>query len=320
MKELLVILAQLESLLASGEAIALATVVHVDGSAYRRPGARMLIDSNGNWWGGISGGCLEGDLLKKAQLAMHQQAIKRITYDTREDDPFQLGIGLGCQGLIEIVIDPIRTNIERTFTLVKSIVESGKPQFIQTVWNDTEFSIQALNDAIAGWDEASLTFTEYLPARTRIWVVGNQFDACSLIELCLTLAWEVHWVGNTNKMRKDVQQRVRACYDWDQVHGLQPSDCLVLMTHDFDRDVSFMNQYIADQSFQYIGILGPSKRFDRLKKQLQHNLVSDISTPVGLDIGAEGPDEIAIAVVAEILAHQNKRDGQRLKFRSTTIH
>ena len=174
--------------------------------------------------------------------------------------------------------------------------------------------------AFPGWNEASQTFTEYLPARTRIWVVGNQFDACSLIELCLTLAWEVHWVGNTNKMRKDVQQRVRACYDWDQVHGLQPSDCLVLMTHDFDRDVSFMNQYIADQSFQYIGILGPSKRFDRLKKQLQHNLVSDISTPVGLDIGAEGPDEIAIAVVAEILAHQNKRDGQRLKFRSTTIH
>ena len=78
MKELMVILKQLEILLNSKEFMALATVVHVDGSAYRRPGARMLIDSNGNWWGGISGGCLEGDLLKKATLAMHHQSIKRI--------------------------------------------------------------------------------------------------------------------------------------------------------------------------------------------------------------------------------------------------
>ena len=320
MKELLVILAQLKTFLSSGETIALATVVHVDGSAYRRPGARMLIDSNGNWWGGISGGCLEGDLLKKAQLAMHQQTIKRITYDTREDDPFQLGIGLGCQGLIEIVIDPIRLNIEKTFNVLKSAIESGKPQYIQSEWNDSGFSVHALTDCASGWNESKQIFTEFLPARTRIWVVGNQFDASSLIELCLTLAWEVHWVGNTNKMRKDVQQRVRACYEWDQVHGLLASDCLVLMTHDFERDVAFVNKYIANQSFQYIGILGPSKRFERLKKQLHHNLVSDISTPVGLDIGAEGPDEIAIAIVAEILAHQNKRDGQRLKYRSTTIH
>ena len=77
MKELMLILAKLSEFLKSGESIALATVVHVEGSAYRRPGARMLIDSNGNWWGGISGGCLEGDLLKKATLAMHQQTIKR---------------------------------------------------------------------------------------------------------------------------------------------------------------------------------------------------------------------------------------------------
>jgi xanthine/CO dehydrogenase XdhC/CoxF family maturation factor len=94
MKELIQILGQLNRLLQSGESFALATVVFVDGSAYRRPGARMLIDEQGNWWGGISGGCLEGDLLKKAQMAMRQQTIKNITYDTREDDPFQLGIGL----------------------------------------------------------------------------------------------------------------------------------------------------------------------------------------------------------------------------------
>jgi xanthine/CO dehydrogenase XdhC/CoxF family maturation factor len=280
----------------------------------------MLIDSNGNWWGGISGGCLEGDLLKKAQLAMLQQKIKRITYDTRDDDPFQLGIGLGCQGLIEIIIDPIRDHIQQIFTVLQSQIYLGKGQFLQTEWSKEKFSISKLDLATPGWDESSQIFTEYLPARTRIWIVGNQFDACSLIELCLNLAWEVHWVGNIAKMRNDIRAKVQASYEWDSVVEMLSSDCIVVMTHDFDRDVQFINQYIGDKTFNYLGILGPTKRFERLNKQLITNLVSDISTPVGLDLGAEGPDEIAVAVVAEILAVQNKRTGQRLKFRESTIH
>jgi xanthine/CO dehydrogenase XdhC/CoxF family maturation factor len=320
MKELLVILAQLERLLQSKTTFALATVVHVDGSAYRRPGARMLIDSEGNWWGGISGGCLEGDLLKKAQLAMLQQKIKRITYDTREDDPFQLGIGLGCQGLIEIMIDPIREHIQQVYEVIKLQIDSGKGQFALSDWSNGNFSMSILDQAYPGWEESSQVFTEFLPPRTRIWIVGNQFDACSLIDLCVNLAWEVHWVGNTAKMRKDIRAKVQAIYEWDLVEGMLSSDCVVLMTHDFDRDLQFINQYIGSKAFHYLGILGPTKRFERLDKQLVMKLVSDISTPIGLDLGAEGPDEIAVAIVAEILAVQNKRTGQRLKYRKSTIH
>jgi len=320
MKELLVILAQLERLLQLKTTFALATVVHVDGSAYRRPGARMLIDSEGNWWGGISGGCLEGDLLKKAQLAMLQQKIKRITYDTREDDPFQLGIGLGCQGLIEIMIDPIREHIQQVYEVIKLQIDSGKGQFALSDWSNGNFSMSILDQAYPGWEESSQVFTEFLPPRTRIWIVGNQFDACSLIDLCVNLAWEVHWVGNTAKMRKDICAKVQAIYEWDLVEGMLSSDCVVLMTHDFDRDLQFINQYIGSKAFHYLGILGPTKRFERLNKQLITKVVSDISTPVGLDLGAEGPDEIAVAIVAEILAVQNKRTGQRLKYRKSTIH
>jgi len=320
MKELMLILAKLSEFLKSGESIALATVVHVEGSAYRRPGARMLIDSNGNWWGGISGGCLEGDLLKKATLAMHQQTTKRITYDTREDDPFQLGVGLGCQGLIEILIDPIRENIEQTFEVLKQAVDSSEANFICTQWSGTNFHCRLQDKAEIGWNEEEQIFTEYLPARTRLWVVGNQFDACSLIELCLNLAWDVRWVGNTQKMRKDIVKRVTASYDWDSVGGINSSDYVVMMTHDFDRDVEFINQYLVGNTFQYVGILGPTKRFDRLQKQINGKLVTDIASPIGLDIGAEGADEIAVAVVAEILAVQRNRNGQRLKFRESTIH
>lgn len=322
MKELIQILGQLKRLLNSGESFALATVVFVDGSAYRRPGARMLIDENGNWWGGISGGCLEGDLLKKAQLAMRQQTIKNITYDTREDDPFQLGIGLGCQGLIEIIIDPIREHVEQVSEQLKMCLDSGLAYTLQSTWEGPNFSIQAVIDKSGSFTQQGnkQIFVEHIPANTRIWIVGNQFDAISLIQLCQQLAWEIHWVGNKLKMNPTVRDSVQACYDWNEDLPVRNTDCLVLMTHDFDRDVEFLrNQYAVDR-WSYVGILGPNKRMDRILKQIPTLEVNLLSSPIGLDIGAEGPDEIAISIVSEILAVKNGRNGQSLKYKKGSIH
>src|SRR3990170_538563 len=90
-----------------GRQTALATVVHVEGSSYRRPGARMLITDDGKLTGAISGGCLEGDALRKAQLVMMQQKPMLVTYDTTAEDDAKLGVGLGCNGIIHILIEPI---------------------------------------------------------------------------------------------------------------------------------------------------------------------------------------------------------------------
>jgi xanthine/CO dehydrogenase XdhC/CoxF family maturation factor len=322
MKELIQILSQIKRLLNSGESFALATVVFVEGSAYRRPGARMLIDENGNWWGGISGGCLEGDLLKKAQLAMRQQTIKNITYDTREDDPFQLGVGLGCQGLIEIIIDPIREHIELVANQLNFCLESGLSHTLKSTWEGSNFTIIAVADSRGSFIQEgnNQVFVEHIPANTRIWIVGNQFDAISLIQLCQQLAWEIHWVGNKLKMNSTVRDTVHACYDWEDNLAARNSDCLVLMTHDFDRDVSFLkNQYMANK-WSYVGILGPNKRMERILKQIPTLQVNLLSSPIGLDIGAEGPDEIAISIVSEILAIKNGRNGHSLKHRKGSIH
>lgn len=322
MKELIQILGQLKRLLNSGESFALATVVFVEGSAYRRPGARMLIDQNGNWWGGISGGCLEGDLLKKAQLAMRQQTIKNITYDTREDDPFQLGIGLGCQGLIEIIIDPIREHINQVAEQLNWCLESGISHTIQSSWEGSNFTIKVVADIGGSFthEGSKQVFTEHIPANMRIWIVGNQFDAISLIELCQQLAWEIHWVGNKLKMNPTVRDSVQACYDWDDDLSVRNTDCLVLMTHDFDRDVEFLGKHYIANKWSYVGILGPNKRMDRILKQIPSLEVNLLSSPIGLDIGAEGPDEIAISIVSEILAVKNGRNGQSLKHKKGSIH
>src|SRR5271165_716357 len=87
---------------------ALATVVRVEGSSYRRTGARMLVTDDGIWVGGISGGCLEGDALKRARLAITKSEPSLITYDTTEDDAYQIGVGLGCNGIIDVLFTPLQ--------------------------------------------------------------------------------------------------------------------------------------------------------------------------------------------------------------------
>src|SRR3954462_2259440 len=109
MKELRDIVKAFDAATKAGKRTALATVVHVEGSSYRRPGARMLVTDDGVLTGAISGGCLEGDALRKALLVMQQQKPMLATYDTTDEDDAKLGIQLGCNGIVHILIEPINT-------------------------------------------------------------------------------------------------------------------------------------------------------------------------------------------------------------------
>ena len=107
MKEIKAIIKAYDTIEPATTKAALATVVRVVGSSYRRTGARMLVMDNGIWVGGISGGCLEGDALKRARLAMSKSVSTLITYDTTEDDTYQIGVGLGCNGVIDVLFTPL---------------------------------------------------------------------------------------------------------------------------------------------------------------------------------------------------------------------
>jgi len=321
MKELILVIQQVKVLQQAGLKFVLATVVRVDGSAYRRPGARMLIAEDGNWWGGISGGCLEGDILKKAQLALFSQSYKSITYDTREEDPFALGIGLGCQGVIEIFINPFQDQInELVSTLEKHL--AGNVAHTLAISYSNAFQI-TMNDADdshgCSWENE--LFTEYLPAPMTVWVFGNQFDAQGFIQQANALAWRVNWVGILAKMSTDL--RVHDRFGYEELWPIQSTDYLVMMTHDLEKDVKILEKLLlAPIKPAYVGILGPKKRFDKLQNHFKEDLVTllPISTPIGLDIGAEGPEEIAISIISEILSTKNNRNGQRLSLRDRAIH
>jgi xanthine dehydrogenase accessory factor len=127
-----------------GKRSALATVVHLDGSAYRRPGARMLFTEDGKLTGAISGGCLEGDALRKAQLVMVHRKPMLVTYDTTDDDDAKLGVGLGCNGIISILIEPVNAEDENNpIALLKTVLAKRQSAALVTLFSLKQKTSQA---------------------------------------------------------------------------------------------------------------------------------------------------------------------------------
>jgi xanthine dehydrogenase accessory factor len=143
MKELQDILRAYEEAEREGKQTALATVVHLEGSAYRRPGARMLVTEDGKLTGAISGGCLEGDALRKAQLVMVQKRPMLVKYDTTDDDDAKLGVGLGCNGIITILIEPVyHTDENNPIAFVRSVLSKRQSAVLATLFSLADKSMQ----------------------------------------------------------------------------------------------------------------------------------------------------------------------------------
>jgi len=277
---------------------------------------------------------------------MMNQSIQMVQYDTREDDPFELGVGLGCNGLIDIMIVPHQSyllafleTLEAHFhhtaesillsTVSKIDITQHQMSPIQACpsfllheeWNSCVQSGSSIFKEM----ESHYYFLERVAPKSRIWIFGHSFDSLKLIELCEWIGWEVHWVGNPTKMPKSHQSKVIKVYGWEDSRDLVPSDHLVLMTHDFDRDVHVLTDLISVISpNQYVGILGPHKRMDKLQNALggllSNELRSQFYSPIGLDLGAEGPYEIAMSIISEILSVTSCREIQSLRDRKGSIN
>src|SRR5215469_17888581 len=134
MKEIRTIVSAWQSIDFQTTRAALATVVQVEGSSYRRAGARMLVLDNGTYLGGISGGCLEGDALRRAQKGIALQRPSVITYDTTQDDDYQIGVGLGCQGIIDVLFIPLKPDDPQCpLKILAGIIGTRHPVVVITV-------------------------------------------------------------------------------------------------------------------------------------------------------------------------------------------
>lgn len=370
MKEIKDIIQAYQKALAGEQRMALATVVKVEGSSYRRPGARMLVNEDGRLTGAISGGCLEGDALRKALLAIHQQKNKLITYDTTGEDGSEFGVQLGCNGIVHILFEPIDIHDPNNpVALLERLQQNRQDAVVVTLFSteDRNASIGTVlladgaDDhftASSDVDLSSLTkdirlakdsrqsflkefflqgvpmeaLIEYMAPSVHLVIAGAGNDAKPLVEMADIVGWEItvvdgrathaipHRFPKANRVLLATPERVH------EQTGIDSLTVFVLMTHNYHYDLSLLKTLIATPS-PYIGVLGPKTKMERMFEELSESGLridegqrERIFGPMGLDIGAETSDEIAVSVISEIKAILSGRKGRSLKLLATKIH
>ena len=252
MKEIKSILQLYRSFKKSGEKCAIAQVVRVEESSYRREGARMLVFESGVFEGGISGGCLEGDALQRSQIAILKQEPSIVTYDTSKEN--EIGVGLGCNGIIDVLISPILENSstlemlqkcvsDRGFHIIATVtalagelgeiplgksfyynkntaaiegcLHKGLNQFLHT---SIEEVLDRKKSKTYYYKEEGVTasiFLELIPPQFHLAIYGDNYDVYPLLEMAKLMDWDVSLVGNVQKLKKEKLQSVTHIYPKD---------------------------------------------------------------------------------------------------------
>jgi len=278
-----------------GEGAVLATVVGVDGSTYRGAGARMVVRADGSTTGAVSGGCLEADIVARAAEVLAAGRAELAHYDTRSDDGV-LGLGMGCQGVIDVRLEPLtgdalRTEIERLAEL-------------------------RVRNAV------------------RLLVCGAGADAIPVVRVAAMTGWLVTVVDHrpsfaTAERFPDAERVIRL--DTSVTEGMLASVVrleefagAVVMGHAATHDRARLHELLGVPSLRYLGVLGPRRRTMELLEGapgvVPGALPRHVFAPVGLDLGAETPEEIALAIVSECASVLAGRAPTSLRDRSGPIH
>lgn len=373
MKEVQTILHSFEQAQAEGRLTALATVVKTNGSVYRRPGARMLLTEDGQMIGAISGGCLESDVFERSQpLMFHGGNPIVVEYDTTGSDDIVWGLGLGCNGVVQVLIEPLtHPTTHQSLDFIAHCLDSSQPGVMATVFEvsgtspvqlsdrlflkpdgavthqiaDAELAQQVLVDAQQTLQQAQShhatyqvrngtikVFFEVVAPRVPLIVFGAGYDAVPVVNLAKQFGWHVTVVDHrsryTTEKRFPNADRVILSqpHSIEQHLQLTPHTVAVIMTHHYLSD-QLLLQTLLPSSVHYIGLLGPKTRTQQLLQALETQgylftpaQLHRLHAPVGLDIGAEDPEMIALSVLAEIQAVLSDRTGGSLKYRQGSIH
>ncbi len=302
MQEIAQIVKAYEMARKQGKKTSLATVVHVSGSSYRRPGARMLVTEDGEMTGAISGGCLEGDALRKAALAISQAKNKLVIYDTTDEDDAKLGIQLGCNGIVSIMFEPIldgaennpiislsNTISERTPSLIFTIFSkdhqkqlgtfslSTLPSFIKELIADDISQVidsrKSLHKDLFFEENKNHCFIEFCEPTISLVIVGAGNDAMPLAKIAAVIGWNITIVDgrltHANKQRFPSISEIKVGKPHDVIDQvfIDERTAFVLMTHNYNYDLSILES-LRGKGFGYIGLLGPASKRDRMFSEL----------------------------------------------------
>jgi len=351
------ILDRLSKLVAEGNCAALATVVRISGSAYRRPGAKLLIEESGVTHGGVSGGCLEADVRGQGQEILRGSVPRMLHYETSSDEETLWGLGLGCEGAVDVYVhrvDPawmqaagkqmsdlaaagvpfapitlVRGPLEgKTLVLAKGTLSgsSGSPDL------DRELA-QRAGPLLEGDGGAALievgehtAFVDILRPPPRLYVFGAGDDARPLSALASAAGFEVtvvdHRPAYLTAERFPAPVRLVKRRPSEGLAGLPfgiaRRTFAVVQTHALAHDRDWVRA-LVEQPLSYLGLLGPRVRREQVIGELALD-ASKLFAPVGLDLGADGPEQVAVSIVAEMLAVYAQRKPMHLRERAGGIH
>ncbi len=350
----------------AGESAVLSTVVRITGSSYGGVGARMVAQVDGSTVGIVSGGCLESDLAEHAKDVHASGKPRVVTYDTRADDETAWGLGLGCNGLIDVLLEPLTASeAEGVGRLLEHALSAKVPSVIATViatsgeageacvgahalfsgntvttiggWGDRE-SLEAarfdIADAIGAgrrglvreYGNTVVAFEIVKPA-TSLVICGVGPDVMPLVELGKLLGWYLTVVDH----RPVVVEHAARFSGASLVQCPEPArlgECVVLgeytavvvMSHHFERDTEYVRALLTSE-VAYIGVLGPRARGERMLAAIGEGLGDPrVYSPIGMDIGGDGPESIALSIVTEVSGVLHARDGRHLRDRPAPLH
>ena len=320
------------------EVVALVTLVRAEGSSYRQPGARLLLAAKGEYAGTISGGCLEAEVVRKAAwLVREGAAVER--YSTMFDDTAEVPFGLGCGGVVDLLIEPagtpecmaILSALEVALAGDDVTVLSWLPRYgkglaraVLSATGDFIFASEMLTEpelmevrakVLRGEIEslASEVFVERITAPQRLFVLGAGDDAKPVVSMAALLGWSVLVMDGRSQMARaerfpEAEQVVAASAVSSEVLAIRHDDAVVLMTHSYEQDRELLAA-ILPMYPRYLGLLGARHRSSLLISEVAAMLDWTLSeccdriyAPVGLDLGGDGPEAIALAVIAEVQA------------------
>jgi xanthine dehydrogenase accessory factor len=303
---------------------ALATLIAVEGSSYRRTGARLLVCEDGQSAGGISGGCLEADVVRKSMWLVRAGAVVE-EYSTLFDDTADMPYGLGCGGTVRLLLEPADTPefyalmeaLQRTFegrsqrivTLLPSVQHHANAGLMRRV---TDADGTEIFSTPGAWDTSGREIYEEVllpPQRLLIFGAGN--DAQPLVAMAALLGWATTVIDSRPQMARTDRfpdaDRVLSATSVDDV-AITGEDAVIVMTHSYEQDLQWLTA-VLPHGPRYLGLLGARHRSALLVSEAAARLgwplgraCESLYAPLGLDLGGDGAETIALAAVAEIQA------------------
>jgi xanthine/CO dehydrogenase XdhC/CoxF family maturation factor len=313
----------------------LATLVSAAGSTYRKPGARMLLLADGNSIGLLSGGCLESDLALHACVVLERGVPGTIEYDMRGPDDLLFGIGAGCEGAMRVLLEPAEpeSRAMRALNEAGEQTRAGHAAVLVVVHESNRLALgtyspadapQVLANAAAGalaagcsreividrGEEHLRAFVDFLAPAPHLLICGAGPDALPVYAAARGLGWRVSLIDHRPAFATPDRfpgahvlladpAALHTALDLAQVHAA------VVMSHHLPSDVAYLRELAASPAPRYVGLLGPAARRERIDEELgtsKQSLLDRLHSPVGLDLGAQTPEAIALAIVSQIHA------------------